>query len=428
MSLTDDLTELEDNVATVPTDPPPHTVKPDWKRKGWSVTVGPDGAEVETDATDTKIVAADDWDGVLRHFGLNPAEFAIVDNSVRMSSWQQSKGLEDGSRDTITLYSYRARFERITDRLPEVDLDAIRKRVWKWKPLPRKTLGTGLGEPCTFYDGWADWQIGKEGVEITTQRILDHFEDAVRRVKELRKVGRNVTSAALWNMGDPTEGCDSNYASQLFSVELTRREQLNLALDLWLQGLATLAPLFEDVEFGSVLCNHGEWSRQGVGTKAVTSDSDNIGGYLADTVQKVLSGRPGFEHVRYSIPSSQMTMMTDMSGVPVALNHGHKMPGTKAELEWMQAQSLRMLREHGREPRLWMVAHRHHYSIVDHGPWHRIQHPAQDLGSKWYSDTSGKWSSPGGFTCLVGQHSQAGGLLKDGGRGFSDEYVILPRT
>jgi hypothetical protein len=245
-------------------------------------------------------------------------------------------------------------------------------------------------------------------------------------VKELRRLGRNVDRLAIWNMGDPIEGCDSNYASQLFTVEMTRREQLNHALDLWLTGIRTLSPLFDDVEFGSLLCNHGEWSRQGVGTKAVTSDSDNVGGYLADTLQTVLDGRPDFEHVEFQIPRSQMTMATTMSGVDVALNHGHKAPGSKAETEWLQAQSLRLLRERGREPRLWMLAHRHHYSIVDHGPWHRIQHPAQDMGSKWYADTSGKWSSPGTFTCLVGEHEQAGGSLAGMGRGFSDEAVLIP--
>jgi hypothetical protein len=264
-------------------------------------------------------------------------------------------------------------------------------------------------------------------VEETTSGSCDSFEQTVAPRQGAAPLGRNVEAIAVWNMGDPIEGCDSNYASQLFTVELTRREQLNLALDLWLTGLKALAPLFDEVEFGSVLCNHGEWTRQGVGTKPVTSDSDNVGGYLADTLRKVLADRPDFEHVTFAIPRSEMTMSTVMSGVPVALEpRAQDAPGSKAELEWLQAQSLRLLREHGAEPRLWMLAHRHHYSVVDHGPWHRIQHPAQDLGSKWYSDTSGKWSSPGTFTCLVGEHDQAGGSLDGMGRGFSDETVLIP--
>jgi hypothetical protein len=51
------------------------------------------------------------------------------------------------------------------------------------------------------------------------------------------KVG-TLKSAALVNMGDPFEGCDGNYASQLFTVELTQREQLLLGADLFAKGIS----------------------------------------------------------------------------------------------------------------------------------------------------------------------------------------------
>lgn len=401
-------------------DAPPHL------KAGWRVTVTADSAELETDQTEQHLTAADDWDGVLRHFGLNPSEFTIVDDTVRMSSWQQSKALEDGSRDLVTLYSYRARFRRVTDRLPDADLDAVIDRVRKWRPI-RKTPGSGVGQPATFYQGWADWQTAKSaggGVAMTTQRVLDMYDQTLRRVKELRRVGRNITAGSFWNMGDPIEGCDGHYESQLFTVELTQRQQLNLVLDLWLTGMRTFAPLFDDLEFGSVLCNHGEWTRRG--SRPVTSDSDNVGGYLADTLRTVLTDRPGFDHVRFSVPHDEMTMLSVLSGVPVAFAHGHKTPGTAKELEWMRGQSIRLLRDHGKEPRLWMTAHRHHLDIKDFGPWWRIQHPTLDGGSKWFEDVSGMWSTPGTFTCLVGEHEQAGGPLDSGGTGFSDPFVILP--
>jgi len=434
--MTESIENTDSIFADLPTDPPPHLLKPSWEgvneNENWKVTVTSDSAELETDVTTQKLVAADDWDGVLRHFGLNPNEFKILDDSVRMSSWQQSKRLENGDRDTITLYSYRARFGRVTNRLAEMDITALSDKVYKWKPLIRKTPGSGLGEPCTFYEGWADWQLGKSaggGSIGTTQRVLDTIEMTVKRIKELRRVGRNIESISVWNMGDPNESCDGHYASQLFTVELTRRQQLNLALDLWLVGIRELAPLVDDFEFGSVLCNHGEWSRQGgAGSKPVTSDSDNIGGYLADTIKTVLAGRPDFEHVRFTIPHDQMSLQTFMSGVPVALAHGHKAPsGSAKELEWLRGQSLRLLRESGVEPRLWLTAHRHHYEIKDYGPWTRIQHPSLDYGSKWFEDTTGNWSTPGTFTCLVGQHEEAGGRLEGNtATGFSDEMVLIP--
>jgi hypothetical protein len=378
-------------------------------------------ADVQTGPRAEPIASVADWDGVLRHFGLDPAEFEIADDTVRMSRWQQSKGLEDGTRSTIWLHSYSARFRRITDRLPAADVEACAARVRKWKPSKRTPGSAGAATPATFYLGWADWQLGKSKTADTAQSVLDSFDQTIARIKELRRIGRPVESLHIWNMGDPNEGCSENYASQLFTVELTRRQQLNLALDLWLQGLAALAPLFDDVTFGSVICNHGEWTRQG--GKAVTSDSDNIGGYLADTLRRVVAGRPEFDHVKWAIPHDEMTMMTDMSGVPVALTHGHKAPsGTAKEVEFLRGQSIRLLREHGREPRLWMTAHRHHLNVHDFGPWTRIQHPALDrAGSKWFEDTSGHWSTPGTLTCLVGQHAQAGAV------GFSD-LAVLPAS
>lgn len=60
-----------------------------------------------------------DWSTVLALFNLDPAEFEVVDDTVRMSTWQQSARSKDGDRDSIQLYSYSARFRRVTrDMVP----------------------------------------------------------------------------------------------------------------------------------------------------------------------------------------------------------------------------------------------------------------------------------------------------------------------
>jgi hypothetical protein len=406
------------------------TISADQAAAAWQMVATSEHVDVETGVLEQPIVTVTDWHGVMRTFGLDPAEFEVVDDTVKMSRWQQSKRTEDGDRDVVWLHSYKARFRRIQNRVPEEDVAALRREIRAFK-LPRRSPGTGLGAPATFYTGWSDWQFGKGeggGYRGTQARILDSFEQTHDRIRDLRKIGRNIESLSVWNMGDPNEGCDSNYPSQLNTVELNRRQQLTMVLDLWTKGLEFLAPLAEDVEFGSVLCNHGEWTRQGFGTKAVTDDSDNIGGYLAETLQRVLTGKRGTEHIRWAIPDDQMVMHTVMSGVPVALAHGHKAPGSAKELEWLRGQSIKAHREIGREPRLWFTAHRHHYEVKDYGAWHRIQHPSLDFGSKYYTDTSGLWSTPGTFTCLVGEHEQAGGPLAGHGVGFSDEMVLKPRV
>jgi len=378
--------------------------EPDTDSKAWA-QIGLDGGELSTGAMPTELTG--DWDSVLRSFGLDPDVFEIADDTVRMSKWQSSKRLENGDRDLIWLYSYKARFKRKSlTALPESEIDEIRKYVSKWKPTP-KVISSSDGLPSTLVVCWADQQIGKSaggGVDATVQRILDSFDATVNRVKELRKCGRNIERIAIVNMGDPVEGCDGNYASQLFTVELTQRQQLLLALDLWAQGVRRLSSLAEQSEFISVLCNHGEWMRRG--GKSVTTDSDNAGGFLTDALQRILSGRPEVENMKWVIPHDEMVTTSILSDVKVAFTHGHKINGK--EVEWLRGQSIRVLREEGREPDIWVTAHRHHLQVQDFGAWYRFQCPSNDGGSKWYTDMTGNWSTAGTLTFLVGKHDPKG--------------------
>lgn len=384
------------------------------------------GAEITTPYIDVNHEDYTDWNWLLGHFNLSPDAFEVESNSVRIGKWQQSKRLENGDRDTVWLYSYRARFRRVDPLSDAVDIDAAIERVQRWKPA-RTATRAGLGAPSTMFVGWADWQAYKGDPEILIDRVLSSIEQTIGRLKELRKAGRNITSLCVANMGDPLEGCMGNYESQLFTVHGTQRQQLNLVLELWTQGMRRLAPEFEDVLFVSVLSNHSEWTRPAGGsTKALTSDSDSADGFLAETLRRVLSERSDMDHVRWSIPHDEMITSENLSGVQVGFTHGHKMPGSAKELEWLQAQSLRLLREKGVEPRLWMTAHRHHLDIRDFGSFARLQMPTLEVSpSRWFADMKGLWSTPGTLTCLIGEHAQAGGKLVDGGIGWSD-LAVLP--
>jgi hypothetical protein len=110
-----------------------------------------------------------------------------------------------------------------------------------------------------------------------------------------------------------------------------------------------------------------------------------------------------------------MVTMLDLSGLKVAITHGHKIPSAAKEADWLRAQSIRLLREHGAEPRLWVTAHKHHVRVDDFGPWWRLQCPSLDGGSKYYTDMSGNWSTPGTLTFLAGRHDA---------RGWSDLAIL----
>jgi hypothetical protein len=56
-------------------------------------------------------------------------------------------------------------------------------------------------------------------------------------------------------------------------------------------------------------------------------------------------------------------------------------------------------------PHLWFTAHRHTASVTDYGPYHRIQCTTEDPGSKSFTDGTGKFSTRGTTTALIGRHS-----------------------
>jgi hypothetical protein len=369
------------------------------------IEVTKDTAEISTGVVDKPIT---DWDSILLSFGLDPAIFEICDDKVRMSKWQSSKRLENGDRDVIFLYSYKATFtRRKTPKVTDSDVNEIRKSIRKFKT---NVLKTSLEAPSTFVVLWSDWQLGKSstGVKGTTKRILDSFDKTATRIKELQKAGRNIEQIAFVNLGDPIECVSGHYNSQTFSVELTLRQQLLLALDLFTAGINTLSPLVPKRKFISTLSNHGEWQRSG--SKSITTDSDSADGFLSDALQRIVNGYDLIND--WHIPHDEMTTQVNLSGVECAFTHGHKISGK--EFEWFRGQTLRLLKDNGKEPYLWFHGHRHHFLVKDHGAFTTFQAPSMDTdgehssnGSKWFTDMSGQWSSsPGTLTLLVGQHDK----------------------
>jgi hypothetical protein len=372
-----------------------------------------ENVEISTGVVEAPIT---NWDNILISFGLDPEVFKVVDDKVRMSKWQSSKRLENGDRDVIWLYSYKATFvKRQKPLIKDLDFTELRKNIKSYKPIG-KNLNTS--EPSTFVVCWADWQLAKSasgGVKATTERVLSSFDKTILRIKELRKLGRNITEIAFVNMGDPIESCEGHYSSQLFSVELTQREQLLLALDLWSLGVREIAPYAEKIKFIGTLSNHGEWQRRG--GKSITTDSDNADGFLIEALARIYENSD--YKISWYIPHDEMVTQVNLSGIETAFTHGHKISGK--EQEWLRGQTLRQIKDYGKEPSLWFTAHKHHIKVDDFGAFTRFQCPSLDSdgsssgGSKWFADSQGWWSSPGTLTLLVGNHDK---------RGWSDMEVL----
>ncbi|GAB3776734.1 hypothetical protein FB382_004410 [Nocardioides ginsengisegetis] len=371
------------------------------------VEVTPEGGEF-TDVQLDAPIKSGDWSRVFRIFQLDATEFEVVDDTVRMTTWQQSKALEDGTRDIVQLYSYGARFKRKPKaRLSDDEITERRKAVAKWK-IPKRERTTTRNGSVAAVINLADIQGGKSeggGVAATQQRLHDGLENVDRWLDRMAG-DYNVSEVVLVNNGDPMENCAGNYAAQLFTVELNHRGQMNFVLDVWEQYARHLFPRFDKARFVSVLCNHGEFGRMGA-AKSQTSDSDNAGGFLAETLRRVLD-RPEFAHVEWTIPHDEMNVYADVAGVPMAFNHGHKIPGNDASgfEKWLNGQVRGDHQAHA--ARIWQTAHRHHFAAWDMGSCSVFQAPSLDGGSKWLTDMTGRYSRSGILAYLVGEHAPLG--------------------
>lgn len=376
-------------------------------KEAWCVET-PDGLEFHNVKTDQPLDS--DWSAVFARFGKDPRYFRIKNDTVKMriSEWQQSRRTEDGDRDVVTLhsYSYDAAFERLPQPpLSDEEIAEHRRRVQRWKLPPKLLTNANLEGPAAAVINLADIQGGKSeggGVQATINRLLDGLENVQRWLERCAEF-HYINEIVIVNNGDPIEGCDGSYSSQLYSVELDLRGQMNMALDLWEVYARTLFPQFEKAQFVSVLCNHGQLSRQN-GRDNKTGDADNAGGFLAETLQRILSEREEFSHVRWTIPHDEMNVYTAAAGVPMAFNHGHKIPGNDASgfEKWLNGQVRGDHKAH--EAKIWVTAHRHNFQCWDLGSTAAFQAPSLDGGSKYYRDRTGRFARAGLIAFLVGDH------------------------
>jgi len=341
-----------------------------------------------------------DWSAVFARFNLDPAEFVIADDTVRMSSWQQSKRTETGDRDLVWLYSYSARFTRKAKNA--VDVGALVNSIREWEAPAQRV--TRPGEPVSLIVGMADFQLGKgegDGTKGTLARLERSLASIVNHVDRLQADGVPLEHLVLANMGDHTEGVQGSYASQTHQADLNTRDQITLALEVNMQWIKALAPKFACATYIACLCNHGQLAR-GTGRDNVTDDADNATGLIGDTLRTVCNLHPDLSHIEWVIPRDEMITTFNASGVNIAAAHGHKISGK--EEAWLASQSLMLTHSRGFTPDLWFTAHRHSAAVNDYGPYARIQATTVDPGSKWYSDQTGMYARPGVTTFLAGKH------------------------
>lgn len=279
-----------------------------------------------------------------------------------------------------------------------VDYEALAARVRELDISPADPSTA----PLTYVVGLADWQLGKgegDGTVGTVERIKQSLANVVEHILQLRQLGILPRTLLLANLGDHTENVYSSYANQAYVTDLNVRDQINLAIELNLLWLKTLAPYFPEVIYAACLCNHGQLTRQG-GKTNMTDDSDNATGLIGDMLTQLCSLSDGLKHVQFIIPRDEMITVVETNGVNMALSHGHKISG--AEETWLAKQSQNLAHRRKFLVDIWFTAHKHHLNVMDLGPYTRIQATTNDPGSKYFEDMSGQYSRSGTTVFLTG--------------------------
>lgn len=377
-----------------------------------TIDVGADGARVENVVVDKQIHG--DWTAVFAIFKLDASAFEVVDDTVRMKTWQQSKALEDGTRDVVQLYSYSARFRRITaEMIKPATVDAWRAALMEdstdaeaWIPLRGQTVD------ATYVIFIADPQLGKKNTEQAIANWKGGVERHCQVIRTLILKGRTPKSIHVAWMGDETEGVCNNYGNQPHTVELNQSRQLELDFDLRVWTLKQVTELGLPISASSVISNHGEWTRNG-SKEPVTSQGDNASTHIARQVQKLFKEAESFggPRIDWTIGEGDPAVLVNLSGVDCYFSHGYieKGKGGSTEIRTKSAIERQILGRTdtlGTVP-LWFMAHYHHFYTNEFEGRTLFGMPALEAerSSEYMLNQYGVWSPPGMLGMLVGEHT-----------------------
>lgn len=380
------------------------------------VSVGPQApvgrAEITPDAVTFQGVVVDkdcqraqDWGPIFAIFGLDPDEFEIVDDTVRISTWQQSKRLENGARDVVQLWAHSARFRRrlLTD-IRESVVNSWRRALQIDERVAPKTVTSAASG--TYLCNIADPQLGKKG----TEEAVSNWKRAVRsHAKEIENLGDAVGGIHVAFQGDETEGFANNYGNQQFTIEMNKSSQLELDFDLRVFTIREFAKLGLPMSASSVISNHGEWTRNG-SKDVLTTKGDNSSTHIARQVKKLFDEVEQFggAHIDWSIGDGDPGVLVNLSGVETYFSHGYIEKGRGVSVEArvkgaIERQILGRTETLGTVP-LWIMAHYHHFHAQEFEGRTLFGCPALEAerSSEYMLNQYGVWSPPGALGMLVG--------------------------
>lgn len=255
----------------------------------------------------------------------------------------------------------------------------------------------------TFVLDWADWQFGKKeggGTVALLERLDLAFTGAVKRVEELRSIGRKLDDLVIIGGGDMVEGCVI-YPNQSYGIDGNRREQVRGTVAAILHGISTLAPHFKTIRIVVAPGNHGEHRINGNRTEI--GDNDDL--LVFEMAELACKNDPRFKHVSFEIAEREMSVTTDILGWTYGVTHGDvygKTGGSGVRnkvFNWFKTMAANRHPVGGSD--VLVTHHFHHDAQEDWGNTLWVQCPTIDGGSHYFKEFSGHDTKPGMASWVV---------------------------
>lgn len=400
-------------IVAPPSDEPEATRrKPMSAPAGWA-------PRAEYDDADGGYIVSESWeDGqpepaeadLLRERGLDPERWTVT--SIRYSDWQQSKRLENGNRDVITLHAKRVNIAPCVRRTGAADeslldvLNAARQAAHLLADAERIVAGA----PGVFVHAGGDYQLGKtdgDGVTGTVQRFMDALDYGRERLTWLRS-RHDIDTIVLPHLGDCIEGYVSQGGRNAARTTLATSEQVDLLVHLLTEQVAHYAPLAGKLVVPIIPGNHDEEARNPDGL-----EHHSWATFAAKQLRRCLRmAGEQYDHVRIVAPAAgELTLTLDLGGVRTLMAHGHQHGPGKTH-DWWKGQAHGM--QLGGDATLLLEAHHHHLQVQQDGLRTSVQVPALEGESRWWRHKTGAQSPPGMVTMLVGEHLGRPVTFRDG--------------
>lgn len=334
----------------------------------------------------------EDWNSFLTELlppGMNPEDYEIDGSTVEVRAWDGNIGGGELKR----FYYFKARIKR--RRAPEqlIDLEDL-LRATKRHRAPKRPQ---IADDRTYWLHVTDLQAGQadgDGVAGLVSRVNQLKDLAISDLEGLKKSGKPAGSIFIPITGDLVEGISGWYATQTFSVQLDRRDQVKLVRRLLSDLLLELAKTGLPVHVAAVPGNHGENRQDG---KAFTTFSDNDDLALVEQLAEAFS-LGGVDNVTFSFPQRDRLSMTVLvQGHVVGLTHGHVArssgPVESKILDWFKRMAA--TKDPLGDSEILFTGHYHHaryQQLVGGTEW--IQGGALCDSSAWFSQTAGLVNDP----------------------------------